>query len=220
MKKMHRTLLLLLALVMALTFTACQPQEPDEPEVPTLPDALVTLRENVTLLAGNAASSLSRNSFSTSYMNLLNSGEGREYKEYANIKATLDQLVLEYGAYQIYMLTDLDDDLTALEVTAASNTAGSAPVGEWLELHKVDYAISQAQLGTPAGDMFARQWDDGILTWTAYAPIYDLSGSIIAVLAVEFPSDVIAEYPTWNRMSDQWNGVTEPPAPAEETDAE
>lgn len=214
MNTCKRISLLLLALLLAFCFTACQPEE-QEPETPTLPDELVTLRENVTLLAHNSASALSRNSFSTAYMNMLNSGEGRNYKEYANIKATLDQMQLEYGAYQIYILTDLDDDLTSLEVTAASNTAGSAPAGEWLEPHKVDYAVTQAQLGTATGDMFARQWEDGTLTWTAYAPIYDLSGSIVAVLAVEFPSEAIANHPTWNRMNDQWNGITEPPAEEE-----
>ena len=224
--RMMRLLAVLLAL--ALLFTGCtkpqpepnEPKEPDppiKPAAPVLPDELAVLRDNLTLLVSNEASRLSGSAFVTTFLDMLRSGSGTSYKEYGNLKATLDQLALTYGAYQVYVLTDLDDDLTSYEVAVASNTNGGQPICLWAEHHRAEYALNLAMNGTSAADMFARTWKgaaaDGsdILTWTAFAPLFDADESIAAILAFEYPKTaLLADHPEWNRMNAAWNGVTEP----------
>lgn len=216
-----KTALLILLLVFCLAFTACGKEkkdpEPVVPEVPVLPEELALFRDNVTLIAANEAENLSGSSFVTAFSDMLSSGSGTSYKEYANLKATLDQLSLTYGAFQTYVLTDMDDDITSLEVAVASNTNGGAPICTWMEHHKAEYALLQASSGKATGDMFARTWskaaEDGtdVLTWTAYAPLLDANGQVVAILAFEYPKpDFLKDYPEWNRMSSVWNGVIEP----------
>ncbi len=229
--RMSRLLLLSLAILLAavFAFAGCtktkpepasnDPKEPDvvEPAAPVLPDELAVLRDNLTLLCSNEASRLSGTAFVTAVLDTIRSGSGDSYKEYPNLKATLDQLALNYGAYQTYVLTDLDDDITSYEVTVASNTNGGAPVCVYAEHHKAEYALNRAMNGTAAADMFARTWKgaaaDGsdILTWTAYAPLFDADGTVQAILAFEYPkTDLLADFPEWNRMNAAWNGVVEP----------
>jgi len=213
---------LLLAAVLA--FTGCtKPADPEptsdppESESPVLPDELAVLRDNLTLLASNEAGKLSGSAFATTLLDMLRSGSGTAYKEYPNLKATLDQLALTYGAYQVYILTDLDDDLTSYETCVASNTNGGAPVCVYAEHHRAEYALNLAMGGTAAADLFARTWKaaakDGsdVLTWTAYAPLFDENGAAIAILGFEYPkTELLSAYPEWNRMNDAWNGVIEP----------
>ncbi len=193
------------------------PAPPDEPSAPVLPDELAVLRDNLTLLVSNEAARLSGSAFVTGVLDTVRSGSGVSFKEYPNLKATLDQLALNYSAYQLYVLTDLDDDLTAFEVTVASNTYGQPPVCLYAEHHRAEYALNSAWSGTAAADLFARTWkgaaSDGsdILTWTAYAPLYDADGTVAAILAFEYPkTELLAGFPEWNRMDSAWNGVTEP----------
>lgn len=219
-------LLLVLLLAGLLLLAGCtKPEEPDhpapvdppEPEAPVLPAELSVLRDNLTLLVSNEAEKLSGSAFVTTLLDMLRSGSETSYKEYGNLKATLDQLTLNYRAYQLYILTDLDDDLTAFETCVASNTNGGAPVCVYGEHHRAEYALNLAMNGTAAADMFARTWkeaaQDGtdILTWTAYAPLYDANGTVVAILGFEYPrTELLSAHPEWNRMSGVWNGVTEP----------
>ncbi|MBR5742135.1 MAG: hypothetical protein IKX91_06210, partial [Firmicutes bacterium] len=92
-------------LAVLLLFAGCtkpaEPKEPDppvEPAAPVLPDELVVLRNNLTLLCSNEASRLSGTAFVTAFLDMLRSGSETSYKEYPNLKATLDQLALNYGA--------------------------------------------------------------------------------------------------------------------------
>ena len=214
-------LLPVLCLLLAVLFSGCarqetDPPEPSVPEAPVLPAELSVLRENLTLLATNEAAKLSANDFSASFLDMIRSGSGPSYKEYEMLRATLNQLALTYSAYQVYLLTDLDDDLTSLEVAVASNANGGAPICTWEEHHKAEYALIQAYNGSAAADMFARTWnadsETPILTWTAYAPVLDANGSVACILAFEYPlTQLLTAYPEWNRMNDAWNGVIDPP---------
>jgi len=99
--------------------------------------------------------------------------------------------------------------MTSLEVTVCTNTRDGEPICQWAEHHKREHAIQQSWSGTPTADMFARQWGE-TLTWTAYAPILDTAGQTVCLLALEYPSQLIATYPEWNRMGSSWNGLLEP----------
>ena len=115
-----------------------------------------------------------------------------------------------YDAYQVYLLTDTDDDLASLEVIASSLSLNGGALCAWGDHHKSEYPLDMAYTKqTASADMFARKWDD-TYTWTSYAPLIAGNNTIACILAIEYPIEGIKVDDCWNRMSDSWNGVLSP----------
>jgi len=109
---LKKWLTILLTLTLIFTFAACgnagdaENAESDPVEVP---EEVQAIMDKTTELAANYALQLD-GEWADLYAECLESGEGRDFAGYADLKATLDQMRLECGAYYVYILTDMDEN--------------------------------------------------------------------------------------------------------------
>ncbi|NLP30989.1 MAG: hypothetical protein GX363_07675 [Clostridiales bacterium] len=125
------------------------------------------------------------------YVNCLDSEEAREYKGYSNLKATLDQFRIECGADRIYVLTDINAGDEYFELTIDS----SKQPDEWMGKYKIEDHYISAQKGVPQPSDFAKKNNEGLLIWSASAPVYDSSGYVVGILNIDYPIPEIEAYP-------------------------
>lgn len=196
----------LLILVFALfTFAGCGGDTDTEvPEVTPeeIPDMVQLIMDSVTGIAADYASQLN-GEWADEYAALLESGQGTDHPEFADLKATLDQFRIESGAYYVYVLTDMDPDDDFFEITVD----GSEDPDDWMYQYEVEGQFFVAQEGEPCAALSA--WDDDVddPVWSAFAPIYDSDDNVVGILGVDYPAPAILDYPEWNRDSDVWNGM-------------
>lgn len=208
MRKQSKWWMLLLVLSLSLfAFAGCGGEDdnggfylPDDPE--EIPDEVQAVMDNVTSIAANYALQLD-GEWADEYAALLDSGEGTDYPEFDNLKATLDQFRIESGAYYVYMLTDMDPDDEYFEITVD----GSEDPDEWMLQYPVEGQFYEAQNGEPCAALSA--WDDDVddPVWSAFAPVYNSDGNVVGILGVDYPAPEILDFPRWNRDSDEWNGM-------------
>lgn len=206
MKKRSTRLLLLLVFALSMfAISACgnggegDVNPPDNTgEIPAEVQAVI---DNVTSIAANYALKLD-GEWADQYAALLASGEGTDYAEFENLKATLDQFRLESGAFYVYILTDMDPNDGFFEITVD----GSEEPDDWMTQYEVEGQFFVAQNGEPCAALSA--WDDEELpAWSAFAPVYDSQGKVVGILGVDYPAPEILDFPEWNRDSDKWNGA-------------
>ncbi len=53
--------------------------------------------------------------------------------------------------------------------------------------------------------------EEGEALWSTFAPIHDSEGNLVALLGVDSPGTLFADYPEWNRDAQEWNGLLEGP---------
>ncbi|MDR1571604.1 MAG: hypothetical protein LBS32_03680 [Clostridiales Family XIII bacterium] len=97
----------------------------------------------------------------------------------------------EAGEYMISMGVSTKKKLVAFGATADAG----------------EFAV-QAMGGVAAVEPTARYYASDDPCWSAYAPIYDAEGAIVAVLKMVYPAQVVLAYPEWNRDDRKWNGYT------------
>lgn len=206
MKKQFRWLLLLLVFAL-FAFAGCGESNgnvdtdiPEEPE--GIPETVQDVMDYATGLAAEYALKLN-GEWADEYVALLASGEGTDYAEFDNLKATLDQFRIESGAYYIYMLTDMDPDDGFFEITID----GSEDPDDWMTQYENEGQFFVAMDGEPCAALSA--WDDDVddPVWSAFAPVYDSDGNVVGILGVDYPAPEILDFPEWNRDSDEWNGM-------------
>lgn len=211
MRKNVRRLGIFLALILVLSMFAACSESDDDPAgdgetpittVPDIPEDIQTVIDSVTGLAANYALDLDKE-FADKYKALLDSGQGKEHPDYANLKATLDQFRAESGARYVYLLTDMDPNDNFFEITID----GSEEPDDWLAQYEIENQFLAAQGGLPAAAMSAWEDSDGTPIWSAFAPIRTSDDKIVAILGIDYPAPIVSEYPEWNRDSDKWNGA-------------
>lgn len=154
------------------------------------------------------------------YVALLDSGEARDYEGYDALKTELDTIREECGATYVYVLTPAAKDGKTPDPAGdygkdgifLITVDGSDDPDDWCLDYGWEIQFTEAWEGTPAAARSA--WDDGDNTycWSAFAPIYDSEGTVVAILGIDYPCDeVIAAHPEWNRDAgdDVWNGFEE-----------
>lgn len=150
------------------------------------------------------------------YAALLESGEARDYEDYDALKSELDTIREDCGATYVYVLTPAGEDGITPDPTGAYDENGSYLItvdgsedpDDWCVDYGWEIQFTEAWEGTPAAARSA--WDDGgSYCWSAFAPIYDSEGTVVAILGIDYPCDeVITAYPEWNRDAKDgvWNG--------------
>lgn len=206
MKKKQKWSVLFLSVLLILALTALSGcgggSEPPENEGAEIPAEVQAIMDSTTELAANYAMELN-GEWADLYAACLESGEGREFSGYEDLKATLDQFRIESGAYYIYMLTDMDPSDDFFEITVD----GSEEPDDWMVQYETEGQFIVAQGGQPKASLSA--WDNGENdpVWSAFAPVYDSAGKVVGILGVDYPAPEILDFPEWNRDSDQWNGM-------------
>lgn len=146
------------------------------------------------------------------YVALLESDEARDYEDYDAMQAELAAIAEEIGATYVYTLTPGTDgvpDIAGKYDEGASfliTVDGCDDPDDWATDYGWEVQFTEAWEGEPASARSA--WDDGgAYCWSAFAPIYDSEGTVVALLGIDYPCDeVIAENPEWNRDGDVFNG--------------
>lgn len=204
MRKQSKWFLILLVFTL-FAFAGCgggggEAEVPDEPDA--IPAEVQAVIDNTTSLAANFALQLD-GEWADEYAALLASGEGRDYAEYDNLKATLDQFRIESGAYYIYMFTDMDPDDEYFEITVD----GSEEPDDWMVQYDIEGQFFVAMDGEPCAALSA--WDNDVddPVWSAFAPVYDSDGNVVGILGIDYPAPEILDFPEWNRDADEWNGM-------------
>ncbi|NLD19184.1 MAG: hypothetical protein GX663_02915 [Clostridiales bacterium] len=186
MRKKSKWMIVVMALIMAFSLTACgDSEEPAE----------------------------SADCWADQYAALIESGEAREFADYDSMKATLDDIRDESGATYVYAMSpmkdgkpSLDGDATA-EGSFAITVDGSEDPDDWGVDYGWEIQFTEAWEGTPAAARSAWNDSDTEQCWSAFAPVYDEEGNVICLLGIDFPcTDVIVDNPQWNRDGDSWNG--------------
>lgn len=205
MKKTKIPVILLTIIIVFTILTACgnvDEAEDSGNEPVEIPDAVQGIMKKTADLAASYALQLD-GEWADEYAACLESGEGRDYEKYDDLKATLDQIRLECGAYYVYILTDFNEDDGYFELTVD----GSPEEDEWMTKYETEGQFLKASDGYPCSSLLA--WDNGTNdpVWSAFAPVYDSAGNVVGILGIDYPAPEIIDYPEWNRDSAEWNGM-------------
>lgn len=207
-KKLKWFITFLTLILMVGSLTACGDKADDptnDGQVPTdmsVPDEVQAVKDKVITLAADNASKLN-GEFGDKHAALVASGQGRDYADYAAMLEQLKAIQEETGAYYVYTLIDADPNDEGFNVIVDA----SEEPDDYMYVYELEGQFTDAMNGIPAAALSA--WDDGDedLCWSAFAPIYDSEGNIVAILGVDYPCPEIKDFPEWNRDSDQWNGM-------------
>ena len=180
-------------------------------EVPT---DVADMRQLVTDYATKYAAKLSGTpTWADQYTALLESGEARDYADYDAMKAELDDIRIATGATYVYVLTPGTDGTPDIAGESGEDGAflitvdGSEDPDDWAVDYGWEKQFTEAWEGEPAAARSAWEESDTTGCWSAFAPVYNSEGTVVALLGFDFPADkIITDYPEWDRDSDKWNG--------------
>lgn len=201
---------LMMTLLLA-SLTACggttQPEDSAEgatQEIVEIPAEVQAVKDKVTTMAEDYAKELD-GEWADKHTALLESGEAREFAGYAELLDVLTKIQEESGAYYVYTLITDSPDAPEYQITVDA----SPEPDEWMDGYEWEAQFKEAIEGSPAAARSA--WDDSQddLCWSAFAPIHNSAGEIVAILGIDYPAPEILDFPEWNRDNEQWNGITE-----------
>lgn len=189
MKRKFKWFIALVALMAALSLTACGDNE----------EAAVDDTQDST--------------WADRYETLLEAGDARDNADYDSLKAELDDIRAASGATYVYVLTPGTDGTPDINAESGEEghylitVDGSEEPDDWAVDYGWEIQFTEAWEGTPAAARSAWNDSDTEQCWSAFAPVYDSNGTVVCILGIDYPcTEVIAEYPEWNRDSDSWNG--------------
>lgn len=181
-----------------------------------VPDEVLAVVEKAMGIAEKSAADLTPE-WGDQYKALIESGEGRDYKDYDKIKGTLDDILKSSGATYVYTLAPVKDGKPSLDGQTGEGApfmitvdAGDDP-DDWATEYEWELQFTEAWDGATAAARSA--WadnDEGTeLCWSAFAPVKDSDGNVVCLLGVDYPANEILNFPEWNRDAPEWNGIEE-----------
>ncbi len=115
---------------------------------------------------------------------------GRDSEEYVAVQNALKKIKSDTGATYVYTLVKIDDGMTHLIVDASE--------GEDADEYGAEYAMEpqfiEAFAGRPA--VAKHTWVDesyGVQK-SAFAPIYNSQGDVVAILGIDYPAPELEEF--------------------------
>ncbi|MCL2683835.1 MAG: hypothetical protein FWE55_01180 [Synergistaceae bacterium] len=127
---------------------------------------------------------------------LVNSKEGDAFGDYENMREVLCGFVEESDVvylYAIYPSGPIDSASFFITVDGSEDPDEYGTEYEW------ESGFATAWKGTPmAQDYFWEDDEDGdLLLISAYAPVHDSKGNVVAILGIDYPAPEAANYPDW-----------------------
>ena len=181
-----------------------------------VPVAVSTMRELVTQYAAKYAAKLSgQATWADEYTFLLASGEAREAANYEALRQTLEDITVATGTTYCYVLTPAGSDGVTPDETGAFDETGEFLItvdpcedpDDWAENYGWEVQFTEAWEGTPAAARSAWNDSEDLQCWSAFAPVYNSNGAVVAILGFDYPCTEVAQAnPEWNRDAAEWNG--------------
>lgn len=216
-KSKWKILAILMSLAMVgFVFVGCGEKE-EETEA-EMPKEIKELRLEVTGYATEWGEALS-GEWGDEYKALIESGEERDYVGYDEMSAKMDEIKEDTGATYVYVLSPTDE--------ANKDAAG----GEILDPKLDGYAEGPFVITVDGADpddwgyaydfepQFKDAWEGKVMTagsawdnadgaeptWSCFAPIKDSKGNIVALLGIDYPAEVVEDFPEWNRDREEFD---------------
>jgi len=124
--------------------------------------------------------------------------------EYAALKAILDEQRETLDAYYVYaMIPTSDEDKPEYCITVD----GSVEPDIYGTNYGWEIQFDEAWAGEPAAARSA--WDDDVPCWSVFAPVYTTDGQIACIIGIDYPCELVEQYPEWNRDRQGWNRLEE-----------
>ena len=167
-----------------------------------MPAQVRAVRDRVTALAGQHARRLD-GEWGDMHAAMMASGEKEGHEHFARMTAALDEIRRSSGAryvYAFYPAGPVHNSEFFITVD------GSAEPDDFGTAWPFEIQYLEAWNGRAAAARSA--WEDGSsFCWTAFAPIHNSQGNVVALLGIDYPAPIIASFPAWNRDSEHWNGL-------------
>ena len=200
MKKNFKLFAVLLSLLLvALFIPGCGGGGGDDVEIPDEIQRLMDVSED---LAISSAKQLD-GEWGDMHNNMMESGQEDGYAGFDDMAARLSKLIAETGADYIYALYPSDQD--DLEADFFITVDGSDDPDDFGAMYEAELGmVTSWQAGIAKTSSYG--WgDDNGFHWSAFAPIHDSDGEIVAVLGLDYPAPILADMPEWDVDSDDWN---------------
>lgn len=216
MLKFSKLALLSLCLMLVVgAFSACGEKDKDADKGDNVPKEVQEVKDKVTDVADKHAKKLDGD-FGDKYKALLKDGDNRDMTSHKELEKELQKIREESGGKYVYLLNPTKDDKPSLDGNTkdgkfAITVDGSEEPDAWGTAYDWEPQFLEAWEGEPAAARSA--WSDNDegteLCWSAFAPIHDSDGNVVAILGVDYPANEILDFPEWNRDAAEWNGITE-----------
>ncbi|MDR2132540.1 MAG: hypothetical protein LBP30_04255 [Clostridiales Family XIII bacterium] len=195
--------------ILAAALTACFGSEPkyDDEGRLIVPDKIKTVMERALKNVKSGGSGLN-GKFANWHESMIASGLEHNYPEYGEKLDLIDEMRRRSRARNAYLLYayDAEDDAYSMSLCAS---ASEKPV-PFNEKREATPAIREAFAGRGTVEMFAWEYEENDLVWSAFMPVYNEEAEIVAVLGIDRVATIVQSFPEWNRDSHRWNGLTEP----------
>jgi len=157
-----------------------------------LPDELQAVANKALDIATNCAKQLD-GAWGDWHAAMIESGKKDAYDDYTNKRAVLNGFVKQSDAKYVYTLYPAGD---AESSAYYLSTDGSEVLDEYGTQYEWEAEFTTAFKGTPVAASEAWKDDkDGSILISAYAPVHDTKGNVVAVLGVDYPAPEAAKYP-------------------------
>ena len=202
MKKGCKLLVILLSVLLITVFLpGCGGGGDDGGEF-VIPDEIQELMDVSVELAIDSAKQLD-GAWGDMHVAMMESGEEDGYADFETMRAKLVELIEATGADYIYAMypSDADD----LEADFFITVDGSEDADDFGTMYEAELGMVMSwQRGIAKTTTYA--WgDDNGFHWSAFAPIHNSDGDVVAVLGLDYPAPYVENHPEWDYDSDDWN---------------
>ncbi len=138
------------------------------------------------------------------YVADLESGEQRDYVNYDAIMQPLRDYQTETKSQYIYCV--MPKDPNNLDGSYILTVDASTEPDDWGTDYGFEIQFKEAAEGEVSAARSA--WKDGdSWCWSTFAPVKDDDGEVVAIIGIDYPAPLIADYPQWDRDNKaEWNG--------------
>jgi hypothetical protein len=142
---------------------------------------------------------------------LMESGEGADFEGFEEIRELLAGFRISSGARFLYLMYPTGDIVN--DDVSFILTVDSSGITDFGTEYGFEIQFRETWLGVPSPARSA--WEDHYVPgefgycWTAFAPIFDSEGNVVALLGIDYPAPMMVDFPEWNRNHELWNGIIE-----------
>jgi hypothetical protein len=145
------------------------------------PEELKAIAENALNIAVNCAKQLD-GEWGGQHAALIESGKGKDFSDFENMRGVLSKFLEGSDATYIYVIYPSGEIDSAPFFTTVE---GGSNADDYGTEHKWEAGFAAAWKGTPTAADETWKDDDGSLMLSAYAPVHDGKGNVVAILGVD-----------------------------------